>query len=394
MNILVIADADTRYGAPHSLLHMVQGLKELYKINIKVVLPSESEMRTKLENMECDVFCIHYAPFYQGIPTDKWKYPIKYIIKGIPYWYGRIRAVKEVERLIDLDTIDLIHSNSSREDFGALIAEKYNIPLVWHIREFGDRDYNCYSYRKNYIDIMNENASRFVAVSDAVKDHWMKKGIAPEKIERIYNGISQQSIAPKTDYEVVRDRKILRMVMMGNVSITKGQIWAIEAIKRLQDEHIQVTLDIFGDGARSYEKKLRRKIREYGIEHLVKFRGYQKDVGKHLSQFDVGLMCSRDEAFGRVTVEYMMAGLCVIASNTGANPELIEDGVSGLLYQYGDTSSLADAIRRCVRDTELRCKLSECGRLRANTEFTATRNAMQIYDVYERCINSWRQRNG
>ena len=351
-------------------------------------------MRTILENMECEVFCIHYAPFYQGIPTDKWKYPIKYIIKGISYWYGRIRSVKEVERLIDLGTIDLIHSNSSREDLGALIADKHNIPLVWHIREFGDRDYKCYSYRKNYIEIMNENASRFIAVSDAVKNHWVKKGIAPEKIDRIYNGISPQSIAPKTDYNVVWVRKSIRMVMMGNVSVTKGQIWAIEAIKRLQDEHIQVTLDIFGDGARSYEKKLRRKIREYGIEHLVKFKGYQKNVENYLPQYDIGLMCSRDEAFGRVTVEYLMTGLCVIASNTGANTELIEDGVSGLLYQYGDTSSLANAIKRCVEDAEFRFRLSEQGRLRAGVEFTATKNAMQVYNIYEQCICSRSQKNG
>lgn len=388
MNVLIIADGDTKYGASHSLVQLVKELKTLYGINIKIVAPTNFTMKNKLEDAESDTLCIHYAPFYQGIPSDKWKYPIKFIIRGAQYWYGRMRAVKEVEQRIDLDTIDLIHSNSSREDLGALIAGKHNIPLIWHIREFGDRDYKCYSYRKNYIDFMNQNASRFIAVSDAVKEHWVKKGITPEKIDRIYNGVSQQGISPKADYNAARERKSMRMVMTGNVSITKGQIWAIEAVRRLHDEGIQVTLDIFGDGARSYEQELRRKIREYGIEHLVKFRGYQKDIENYLSQSDIGLMCSRDEGFGRVTVEYMLAGLCVIASNTGANPELIEDGVSGLLYQYGDTSSLANAIKRCVEDSELRCRLSKQGRLRANTEFTATKNAMLVYNVYEHVLRN------
>lgn len=392
MNVLIIADGDIKYGASHSLVQLVKELKNLYGISIKVVIPANST--NKIKDMESDTLCIHYVPFYQGIPFEKWKYPIKFIIRGAQYWYGRIRAVKEVEQRIDLSTIDLIHSNSSREDLGALIARKYNIPLVWHIREFGDGSYQCYSYRKNYIDFMNENASRFIAVSDVVKEHWAKKGIAPEKIDRIYNGVSQQGICPKTVRHAVEGGECLRMVMTGSVSITKGQIWAIEAIKRLYDEGVQVTLDIFGDGAHSYEKKLRRKVREYGIEHLVKFRGYQRDVGNYLPQYDIGLMCSRDEGFGRVTVEYMMAGLCVIASNIGANPELIEDGMSGLLYQYGDTDSLASAIKRCVEDSELRCRLAEQGCLRANTEFTATRNAMQVYDVYKRCISSRSQRNG
>lgn len=388
MNVLISTGGDIKYGESHSLIQLAKELKSLYGTNLKILIPNNSIMGKKLKNMGYDVLGIRYAPFCQGVPTDKWKYPIKYIIKGVPYWYGRIRAVKEVEQKMDLNTIDLIHSNSSREDLGALIAGKYNIPLVWHIREFGDRDFRCYSYRKDYIDFMNENASRFIAVSDAVKEHWVKKGIASEKIDRIYNGVSQQNITPKTDYSIEQERRNIRMVMAGNISITKGQIWAIEAIKRLHDEGIQVTLDIFGDGARSYEKKLRQKICKYGIEHLVKFRGYQKDVEKYLPQYDIGLMCSRDEGFGRVTVEYMMTGLCVIASNTGANPELIEDGVSGLLYQYGDIASLADAIKKCVEDFELRCRLSEQGRLRANAEFTATRNAMQVYDVYKRCISS------
>lgn len=388
MNVLIIADGDTKYGASHSLVQLVKELKTLYGINIKIVAPTNFTMKKKLEDTESDTLCIHYAPFYQGIPSEKWKYPIKFIIRGVQYWYGRMRAVKEVEQRINLDTVDLIHSNSSREDLGALIAGKYNIPLIWHIREFGDRDYKCYSYRKNYIDFMNQNASRFIAVSDAVKEHWVKKGITPEKIDRIYNGVSQQGISPKADYNAARERKSMRMVMTGNVSITKGQIWAIEAVRRLHDEGIQVTLDIFGDGVHSYEKELRRKIREYGIEHLVKFRGYQKDIGNYLSQSDIGLMCSRDEGFGRVTVEYMLAGLCVIASNTGANPELIEDGVSGLLYQYGDTSSLANTIKRCVEDSELRRRLSEQGRLRANMEFTATKNAMQVYNVYEHVLRN------
>lgn len=394
MNVLIIADGDIKYGASHSLVQLVKELKKLYGINIKIVVPVNFIMKNKSKNKDGDMICVHYVPFYQGIPSEKWKYPLKFIIRGIQYWYGRIRAVKEVEKCIDLNSIDLIHSNSSREDLGALIADKYDIPLVWHIREFGDRDYKCYSYRKNYIDFMNENASRFIAVSDAVKNHWVKKGIALEKIDRIYNGISQQSILPKMNYNVGQERESVRMVMVGNVSITKGQIWAIEAIKRLHDEGIEVTLDIFGDGARSYERKLGRKTRKYGIEHLVKFRGYQKNVENYLSQYDIGLMCSRDEGFGRVTVEYMMTGLCVIASNTGANPELIEDGVSGLLYQYGDTSSLASVIKRCVEDSELRFRLSEKGRLRAGTEFTATKNAMQVYDVYKRCICSRSQKHG
>ena len=388
MNILMIADGDTKYGASHSLLQMVQELKTMDDINIKIIIPVHSEMRNKLENTECEFWDIHYVPFYQGIPDDKWKYPVKYMIRGVLYWYGRIRAVKEIEKRLDLGKIDLIHSNSSREDLGALIADKYDIPLIWHIREFGDRDYKCYSYRKNYIDYMNKSATRFIAVSDAVKEHWAKKGIRREKIVRIYNGVPRQNVLSKTQGGAAQGNKTLKMVIVGSISETKGQMWAIEAVKKLFDENVQISLDIIGDGSRSYVKKLKRKIIQYGLDELINFRGYQKNISNMLAQYDIGLMCSKDEGFGRVTAEYMMSGVCVIASDTGANEELIEDGISGLLYQYGDTWSLANAIKKCIDNPEFRCELGMGGFKRANQEFTAKRNAMQIYDIYRQVLES------
>ena len=388
MNILMIADGDTKYGASHSLLQMVQELKTMDDINIKIIIPVHSEMRNKLKNIGCEFFCIHYVPFYQGIPADKWKYPIKYLVRGMLYWHGRIRAVKEIEKRLNLGKIDLIHSNSSREDLGALIANKYGIPLIWHIREFGDRDYKCYSYRKNYIDYMNKSTTQFISVSDAVKEHWTKKGIQRGKIVRVYNGVPQQNVLSKVQSSVAQGDKTLKMVIVGSISETKGQIWAIEAVKKLFDENAQIILDIIGDGSRSYVKKLKKKIILYGLEGLVNFRGYQKDIGNVLSQYDIGLMCSKDEGFGRVTAEYMMSGVCVIASDTGANGELIEDGISGLLYQYGDTWSLANAIKKCIDNPEFRCELGMGGFKRANQEFTAKRNAMQIYDIYRQVLES------
>ena len=344
--------------------------------------PFNSKIENKLE--EVNTFNIHYTPFYQGIPADKWKFPIKYIIRGIMYWYGRFRAVKEVEKQLDVSKIDLIHSNSSREDLGALLANKYNIPLIWHIREFGDRDYKCYSYRKKYIDYMNKSAWRFIAVSNAVREHWIKKGIYQDKIVCIYNGVSQQDIIVKLNNSI--EGKNLRIVILGSVSKTKGQVWAIEAIKKLADEGINIALDVIGDGTGAYIKKLKRKVNNYGLQDLITFKGYLKNPGEQLAGYDIGLMCSKDEGFGRVTVEYMMAGLCVVASDTGANSELIEDGKSGILYQYGNTGSLVNSIKKCINNPQNRIEMAKYGYIRANQEFTAKKNAVQIYDIYKRAL--------
>lgn len=385
MNVLLIADGDTKYGASHSLFQLVKELSCLFKINIKIVMPYNSKTENELD-IAVNTLYIHYTPFYQGIPENKWKFPIKYIVRGITYWCGRFWAVREVEKQLDIHDIDLIHSNSSREDLGALLANKYNIPLIWHIREFGDRDYRCYSYRKNYVDYMNRSAYRFIAVSDAVKTHWIKKGIQQKKIDCIYNGVSQQGITVKSNDTKRREDKHLRMVIVGCVSKTKGQIWAIEAVKKLADEKKYIALDIIGDGASQYIKELKSKVKRYGLQDLITFKGYLKNPGEQLAQYDIGLMCSKDEGFGRVTVEYMMAGICAIASDTGANSELIENGKSGLIYQYGNTGSLANVIKKCIDNPQYRIELAKCGYIRATQGFTAKKNAIQIYDIYKNVL--------
>ena len=81
--------------------------------------------------------------------------------------------------------------------------------------------------------------------------------------------------------------------------------------------------------------------------------GYREDVCSLLHEYDCGVMCSRSEGFGRVTAEYMMAGLPVIASDTGANPELVNEGQTGLFYRWGDTSDLAKKIEMLADDALL-----------------------------------------
>ena len=384
MHILYVADGDSKYGAPNSLLQLVSEIRKIDStLKVSVVVTKNSDRIEDYQKLGCDVYRVFYEPFYQGIPYEYWKVPIKLIFRGILYLYGCCVSVGELERQLDMEKVDIIHANSSREDFGARVAEEYGIPLVWHIREFSDLHYRCFSYRRNYIDYMNQSACRFIAVSDAVRAHWIKKGIQREKINCVYNGISQRDIVIKSEDALICNNKQLRMALLGCISSTKGQAWAIEAIKKLADEKIYISLDIIGDGAKAYIKKLKKKIYGYGLQDLIAFKGYLKNPGEQLYQYDIGLMCSKDEGFGRVTVEYMMAGLCVIASDTGANKELIEDGESGLIYQYGNTESLVNTIKKCIDNPEDRCRIAKCGCIRANQEFTAERNAKRICEIYK-----------
>lgn len=344
------------------------------------MLTRHSDKKSNFEKLGCKVYQISYEPFYQTVPYDLWLLPAKYIVRGIEYMYGKLFAEKRLIKQMDIREIDLIHSNSSREDFGAQLSEKYGIPLVWHIREFGDLDYKCYSYRKNILQFMNSHATIFVAISKAVREHWINKGIDEKKVVQIYNGVNVNCRVKKT---YPRKGGRISLVMMGAVKETKGQEEIIQAITRLSaDEKKRIRLDIIGDGPRSYFGRLKRIIYKNKLQDQVKLLGYKKDVVNFLYQYDCGIMCSRSEGFGRVTVEYMMAGLPVIATDSGANSELIDDQRNGLLYKQGYIEQLIEKIRYILNHEYSLEKMGCAAYDEAIKKYTSNNNAKEIYNLY------------
>jgi glycosyltransferase involved in cell wall biosynthesis len=90
----------------------------------------------------------------------------------------------------------------------------------------------------------------------------------------------------------------------------------------------------------------------------VDIQGRTRDVGRYWSAAHVGLMCSQCEAFGRVTVEATRAGLPVCGTNAGGTPEIIDQGVNGLLSPAGDANALAANLMTLESDEDLRRKLA------------------------------------
>ena len=382
-----MTDDDYKYGASHSLFQMVSELLKMdCSMKVSVVLTKKSELAQAYSKLGCDVYQIPYRPFMTGMPKEKWKWMIRYPQRGLEYLFGRWYGIRVLEKKLDVNSVDIIHSNSSREDFGALLAQKYSKPLFWHIREYGDYDFQCYSYRKDNINLMNQVACQCIAISDAVRNHWIKKGILPEKIKRIYNGVDS-TVSKKDTYGIAADQPV-RFVMMGSIGETKGQLQVVEAAGLLHMHgKTGFSVDIIGSGNKKYLKEMETRITMLGLSSVICMKGYQRDFYQNLAKYDCGLMCSRSEGFGRVTAEYMMAGLPVIASNAGANPELIKSGENGFLHRLNDVEDLAEKMLEIMTDSELRERLGRKAAERAVIEFSSAKNAKQIYQLYCEVLN-------
>ena len=126
------------------------------------------------------------------------------------------------------------------------------------------------------------------------------------------------------------------------------------------------------------------KVRELGLADRVHVRGFSEEPTQLMNSADVFLMCSRREAFGRVTVEAMKLGKPVVGARSGGTPEIVKEGETGYLYSPGDPRELADRIRDLYADSSAREAMGAKGRQRADERFTLERYGAEVEDILRR----------
>lgn len=382
MNVVIISDSDRRYGASRSMLLLVNQLKQQYghQVTITVLLVGGSWRLKKLvEGYKCKAYKVAYWPYAQSYSDNLLYNVFKRIVCWGLYWFGRQIGVTLVGNIKAVKEADIIHCNSSRVDLGAIISRKLKKPLIWHIREFGEIDFSLFYYRQDYIKLMNK-AQAIIAVSSAVATHWVKKGIKKNLTVSVYNGVF-----PIQRTEGTTNPHLIRFLVLGRIDEKKGQGDVIRACARLPKSYRdRMRIDLIGGGKKRYVEKVKASIKDCDLEDIIRLKGYCNNPSEIMKDYDVGITCSRKEAFGRVTAEYMMAGLAVIASDSGANTEIIRDGIDGLLYTEGDEESLCEKIKYMMDNYELIRRFGDSGCSRAAECFSAERHARAVYSIYEK----------
>lgn len=381
MKIVFVSNDDDKYGAPKSLMELVCTLKDNHGIYPIVLTSKKNKVNEYCDSMGIENYATHHANVQIPKNRNKIKFVLKYIIRKFQYELGKKHSLKIVNDSINFDEIDVIHSNTTAIDFGAILAQKYNKPHVWHIREFGSEDYSLVPLRRKFIKFMTKNTTKFICISNIIKQSWLSKGIPENKMSVVYNGIK---IPEELNVAKDLDGKKIKIVFAGSISETKGQLQLIEALKLLDKEDLKdVVVDFYGDGNRNYIDSLKKIVSSSNLDAVVNFKGYCSNLLEIYPKYDVGIVCSKSEGFGRVTVEYMISGLCVIASSTGANPEIICDN-TGLIYEYGNVEDLKDKICLILKNRNIISNYSINAVNRVKKNFTTMINAKNIYEEYKK----------
>lgn len=380
MRILHFTSSDGKFGSAKCLIELLK-----YEIisgdNPIVVTPKHNQInefcaKNHIENHVID-YQQYMIPKHNVLPI----FCIKYVVRLIEYYLKINNAIRIVEKTIDLNSIDVIHTNVSVVSIGAMLAKRNNIPHVWHIREYGKEDFHFVSVIPNTISFMNRHVSVFIAISDAVKETWIKRGISRNHIVTCYDGVEEIPCIK----EMKQNEQRIRLVMTGAISETKGQKRLIEAIDCLPVKiKGSIELDIYGTGQEIYVKKLKELIDKKKLKN-VNLKGYEENIRQLLPMYDIGIICSKSEGFGRVTVEYMLSKLLVVASNSGANKELLDNGECGILFEPESNDSFVKALVEAIETCKSSLKIQKAYTY-ARENFVIKNNIQRIRKVFFRAI--------
>ena len=212
--------------------------------------------------------------------------------------------------------------------------------------------------------------------------------VSADRLGLIYNGV--RAVPASQSRETCREKlglppSALVLVIVANLIPYKGhrdlfQALAIASSRLPASWRLLVVGEDYGAG-----DGLKALARELKIDNKTSFFGLRSDVSEILAAGDIGLLCSHQEGFSNAIIEGMAAGLPMIVTDVGGNPEAVLDELTGIVVPPRDPARLADALIRLAGDTSLRERFGEAGRARAAEKFSLEQ-VVGSYDALYRTL--------
>ena len=257
---------------------------------------------------------------------------------------------------------DVIHAHSAKAGWLARLAGAgCHVPVVYTPHAFPFL-MSCGTFFRRAYWLLEKGArgptAALIAVSEEEVREALRLGYAPERVHLIPNGVA----ACEEGCVTVRAAGRLHVGFFGRLTRQKGPDVLIEAASDVILHVPHVTFMIYGDG--ELAEVLRGQVEALQLTANVQFRGAcgQGEAVARMRESDVVVVPSRWEGCPYVVLEAFQAGVPVVASSVGGVPDLIRDGVNGVLVAGGSAEALCDGLLTVLRDPDRRQRLAEQGR--------------------------------
>ncbi len=371
MNILFIANCASAYGANQSMLDLILSLRRKGN-KAYVMLPCDGLYVGMLEKNQIPYVikpfkvCAHHINELDG--KDK-----------LLMFSNNLSLLHDMKEYVKEWKIEIIHTNASNIDIGAMLAKYCKIPHIWHLRELLKESYQLYyDFPKldNYLLLKSDG---IICISEYLKS---AKGVSGDNVHVLGDGMDIGKYALNKK-ELFREGSDLEILFAGYITEVKGVIDAVRAVDILVNKYkMKVHLTLAGDAAPLLDR-IKKYIKYRGLEGIIEHVGYQKDLMPFREKADIALMCSRSEALGRVTIESMLGELLVIGAAAGATKEIVRDGVTGYLYEPGNVVQLSQVIWKAVEQKERSRTIVKQAKQYAINQFDSDRYAQRVIEIYK-----------
>lgn len=338
------------------------------------------------------------VPRYQALGVKVHYAPLTVLKRRMGLWAPFLplrlaRGVAAVARIVRREQIELIHTNMEVVLDGAVVSRLLRIPHVLHYRG------NTLDRPRLVFDVLTRfwtaTTEKVFCISNATAEIFRKRGLGA-KVEVLYNPVDVEIFARAERSETVR-RELgagpgdLLVGAVGRIHPRKDLATFLRAGALAAKEIPNLKLVVVGSAEApeevAYHTELRTLARELGIEGRVTWAGARRQMAQVLKAFDVFVLASRHEGFGRVVAEAMAAGIPAVLSAEGAPIELSAAGMFAWLAPPEEPAAFADAIVALALSPDRRRELAAAA-LSGVQRFAAGDVARAVLRLYESALDS------
>ena len=327
-------------------------------------------------------------------------------VTTLPHLHREISPVRDLlatirlARLIRAERPLILHTHTAKAGavgrLAALLAGRARPPIVVHtfhghvLRGYFGRFWT--TVFRLLERTLAHVTDTLVAVSPEVRDELVAMGVAPaSKFEVIRLGIELESRLPDRETARAETRRVMGVAddrflvgWIGRMTGVKRTDVVLRSFARLREQGVDAVLCMVGDGPDRDD--VEELASELGLVQNTLFAGYQEDVGRFFSAFDVFVLPSANEGTPVTAIEALASGCPVVATRVGGVPDVVRDGEDGLLVEPGDEEALAAALRRLALDPELRTRMGAASRDRMVSRYAVARLIDDIDALYRGLI--------
>jgi len=305
---------------------------------------------------------------------------------------GDLRALVSLVKEIRVFKPDVIHTHTAKAGFLGRIASIISLHPSIRVHTFhGHLLYGYFGVYKKSLVILAEKilaifTHQLLAVGDKVRQDLLKAGIGySQKFELMRPGLEINTLPSKKDAQVIYDlpSQVLQCAFVGRITQIKRPDRFLDVVAEIKKRRIEIEFLVAGDG------ELLEACRErIAAEELpVKVLGWQSDMERVLAASDIVILTSDNEGTPLSLIQAGMAALPVVTTNVGSIPEVVMDGITGIITNV-DVMEMADALEKLAGDVGLRARMGSAAQEFTMANFGVNRLVHDHEELYKRLISN------